>query len=137
MKRKKYYTKTGAVNERALDRTDLVVAPPMDPDRGSDPKYFTDRCETLSLRALVEGGAAEYILSRPNHPLFAKLLEFVTERSRGKVPDVVKNEHVITPAVALPQKNPEQIPDVEFEVLSAKTDPVATPPGTTERVSSS
>lgn len=121
-KRKKYYTKTGAVDERKLTLLDVVMAPDI-PQGGKDEKYFVDRCETLSIRALVESGAAEYILQRPNHPAFVRILEFVTERSRGKVPDVIKQEHTITPAVALPAKQPEQIPYVPFEVLPNATVP--------------
>jgi hypothetical protein len=128
-KRKKYYTSTGAVDERVIAPGDVVLAPEI-PATGSDSKYFDKRCESLSIRALVESGAVEYILARPNHPAFVRVLEFVTERSRGKVADIVKNEHVINPAVALPSKNPEQIPDAEFEVLSdGKANSVDASPG--------
>lgn len=106
------------MNEKVISRKDIVLAPEMPPDRGSDPRYFDKRCESLSLRTIVESGAAEYILARPNHPHFMKLLDFVTDRSRGKVPDLVRNEHVITPAVMLPAKQPEQIPDATFEVVT-------------------
>lgn len=130
--RKKFYTPTGAVNEGKLTLKDIVLAPEV-PSGGKDSKYFESRCETLSIRALVESGAAEYILARPNHPAFVRVLEFVTERSRGKVPDIIKNEHVINPAVALPAKNAEVITYVESEVVSdGTTDPVATPPRAAE-----
>ena len=136
LKRKKFYTTTGKVDEGRVAVGDVVFETVPIPQGGRDPKYFGDRCETLSIRTLVENGAAEYILARPNHPAFIRLLEFVTERSRGKVPDIIKNEHVINPAVALPAKAPEHIPDAQFEVMSGTTDPLDAPSGATERLSS-
>lgn len=114
-KRKRYYTSTGAVDQR-LSRPDIALAPPTN-NQGRDPKYFEQRCEALAIRALVENGTAEYILERPNHPHYMKVLEFVTNRSKGKVPDIIKQEHVIQPAVILPAKDPELPPEAEFEAL--------------------
>lgn len=82
--------------------------------------YRKTRYESLALKAIIEQGAADYILSRPNHPFFMQMLQFVTERAHGKVPQEVKNQLEFPPAVALPAKEPEQLPDgPDYEVLDS------------------
>lgn len=79
--------------------------------------YLQDRYEKLSMKALVEDGTADYILSRPNHPHYMRMLEFVTERRFGKVAVEVRQQIQAMPAVALPAKEPEQIPDGHAEPI--------------------
>lgn len=74
-------------------------------------KYLQDRYERLAMRTLVEDGAADFILARPNHPHFMRMLEFIAERGFGKVAVQVEQKITAMPAVALPAKEPEQIPD--------------------------
>jgi hypothetical protein len=83
---------------------------------GGDFADFTKRAEDLTMRTLVENGAADFILARPNHPYFMRMLEYTTDRAFGKVPQEIKNQVSVMPAVALPAKEPEQIPEGTFEV---------------------
>jgi hypothetical protein len=85
---------------------------------GGDFADFTKRAEDLTMRTLVENGAADFILARPNHPYFMRMLEYTTDRAFGKVPQEVKNQVSVMPAVALPAKEPEQIPDADYDLLS-------------------
>lgn len=84
---------------------------PLPSTMGPATEYLQERYEKLAVRALVEKGAAEYILARPNHPFFMRMLEFINERRFGKVAVEVRQQIQAMPAVALPAKEPEQIPD--------------------------
>lgn len=94
----------------------MIVLNVTPPDNIGD-KYRQLRYEELSLRAIVEGGGAEFILARPNHPYYMQMLQFVTERAHGKVAQEVRQKMEFMPAVALPAKEPEQIPDGYMEVI--------------------
>jgi len=83
-----------------------------------DAKFFKIRCETLAIRQLVENGTVEQILNNPDHPHYFKVLEYVTERSMGKVPSEIDlKATALPPAVALPAKDPVVIPEAEVQIL--------------------
>jgi hypothetical protein len=109
-------TKTG---KPPAKRKDVIVLNLTPAASGSTHEYRQQRYEELSIRAIVEQGGADYILSRPNHPYYMQMLQFVTERAWGKVPQEVNNRIGPLPAVALPLKEPEQFPDAQVEVLPA------------------
>ena len=101
-------------------RKPAVIVLPITPRGGNKvPEYRQQRYEELSMAAIVEGGGAEFILARPNHPFYMQMLQFVTERAWGKVPQEVNNRIGPLPAVALPPKDPEQIPETQAEQLPA------------------
>lgn len=99
---------------------------PLPATTGSATDYLQDRYERLALRALVENGTAEFILDRPNHPFYMRMLEFVTERRFGKVAVQVEQKIQAMPAVALPGKEPEQIPEGHAEPIPPEAIAAAT-----------
>lgn len=102
---------------RTKKKSKELVFDSLVPRKGADFAYFTERAEQLTLRTIAESGAADYILARPNHPFFMRMLEYMTDRAYGKVPQEVKNRLEVMPAVALPEKAPEHIPDGQYEVM--------------------
>lgn len=59
---------------------------------GAPPQVFTER-----LRLILERNKTvknvETILDNPDHPKFDKMLDYVTERVHGKVPQAVEQKH--------------------------------------------
>lgn len=116
-------SKTSRKNQKSgktPGRKPNVIVLSITPHAGNKaPEYRQQRYEELSLAAVVEGGGAEFILQRPNHPYYMQMLQFVTERAWGKVPQEVNNRIGPLPAIALPPKDPEQIPEAHVEELPA------------------
>jgi hypothetical protein len=86
---------------------ELSVGNPKGPGKPpGDQKYYKIRCEAMAIRAVVEDGSVDKILTQPNHPHFARVLDYVTDRGMGKVVQPVEERIVYPPAVALPEKDP-------------------------------